>query len=81
MQTAVLTTVNAPFQTYLDAEALAGAIMSGDIGTGQVGSFFTETAVDAQKMFAEAHGISAAALTKTATDFTTWSGQPVILAA
>lgn len=81
MQTAILTTVNASFQTYLDAEALAYAITAGEIRTGQVGSFFTETAVEAQKSFAEAYGITVAALTQTASDFANWSGQPVALAA
>ncbi len=81
MQTAMMTTVNAPFQTYLDTDALAYAISTGDIVPGQVGSFFTETAVDAQKTFAAAHGISPAVLAQTATDFANWSGQPVALTA
>lgn len=81
MQTAILTTVNAPFQTYLDAEALACAISTGDITTGQVGSFYTETAVEAQKAFAMAYGITAAILAQTAAEFSSWSGQSVALAA
>jgi hypothetical protein len=81
MQAAILTTVNAPFQTYLDANALACAISSGEIATGQVGSFFTETAVEAQKSFATAYGITVEALAQTATDFANWSGQPVALVA
>ena len=81
MQTALLTTVNAPFQTYLDADALACAISSSDIAKGQVGSFYTETAIEAQKAFAMAHGISAATLLQTATNFSNWSGQAVALAA
>lgn len=80
MQTAMLTTVNAPFQTYLDAEGLACAICYGEITLGQVSSFYTETAVESQKAFAAAHGISAATLVETATNFSNWSGQSVALA-
>ncbi|EEE35268.1 conserved hypothetical protein [Rhodobacteraceae bacterium KLH11] len=81
MQTAILTTVNAPYQTILDAGELALAISKHDIKLAQVGSFFTETPVDAQIVFAEAHGISKAELKATAIEFANWSGQPVVLAA
>lgn len=81
MQTAILTTVNAPFQTYLDADALACAISTGDMATGQVGSFYTETAVEAQKAFATAYGITDDVLVQTAAEFSNWSGQSVALAA
>jgi hypothetical protein len=81
MQTALLTTVNAPYQTSLDAGELAVALCMHDIKLAQVGSFLTETPVDAQIAFAEAHGISKAELAATATQFANWSGQPVALAA
>jgi len=81
MQTAILTTVNAPYQTMLDADALALAISQHDIKLAQVGSFLTETPVDAQIAFAEAHGVSKAELEETAALFANWSGQPVALAA
>ena len=42
MQTAILTTVNAPCQTILDAGELALAISRRDIKLAQVGSFLTE---------------------------------------
>ncbi|WP_299752936.1 hypothetical protein [uncultured Tateyamaria sp.] len=81
MQTVILTTVNAPYQTILDAGQLALAISKQDIKLAQVGSFLTETSVEAQIAFAEAHGISKATLEATATQFADWSGQPVALAA
>lgn len=80
MQTAILTTVNAPYQTILDAGELALAISKHDITLAQVGSFLTETSVDAQIAFAEAHGIFKADLEATAVEFANWSGQPVALA-
>ncbi|MDX8355643.1 hypothetical protein [Cognatiyoonia sp. IB215182] len=81
MQTAILTTVNAPYQTTLDAGELALAISKHNIKLAQVGSFLTETPIDAQVAFAEAHGISKATLEATATQFADWSGQAVALAA
>lgn len=81
MQTALLTAVNAPYQVYLDADALACAITKGQIATGQVGSFFTETSVESQKSFAAAYGIASNLLSQTASDFANWSGQPVALGA
>lgn len=38
MTTALLTIVNAPYQTYLDGRALAAALNAGDITKGQVNS-------------------------------------------
>jgi len=81
MQTALLTTVNAPYQTYLDGSALAAALNAGDITNGQVSSFFTETTVADQKAFAKLHGLPDETLTATATAFAAWSGQkPPLLA-
>lgn len=81
MQTALLTTVNAPYQNQLDAGGLAAALKSEDVYVGQVSSFFTETDVETQKAFAFEHGISADALTHVAGVFQDWSGQPVPLVA
>lgn len=81
MQTALLTTVNAPYQMQLDADGLAAALKSGDVALGQVSSFFTETAVETQKAFADQHGISADALADVAGSFQDWSGQSVALIA
>lgn len=75
MQTALLTTVNAPYQTYLDGGALAAALNAGDISKGQVNSFFTETTVADQKAFAKLHGVPDETLTSTAIAFAAWSGQ------
>lgn len=81
MQTAILTTVNAPYQTSLDAAELALAISNQEIKLAQVGSFLTETPVDDQIAFAETFGISKVALSATASEFANWSGQTVALAA
>ena len=75
MQTALLTTVNAPYQTYLDGGALAAALNACDFSKGQVNSFFTETTVADQKAFAKLHGVLDETLTSTATAFAAWSGQ------
>ena len=74
-QTALLTTVNAPYQTYLDGGALAAALKACDFSKGQVNSFFTETTVADQKAFAKLHGVLDETLTSTATAFAAWSGQ------
>ena len=75
MQIALLTTVNAPYQTYLDGGALAAALKACDFSKGQVNSFFTETTVADQKAFAKLHGVLDETLTSTATAFAAWSGQ------
>ncbi len=80
MQTAILTTVNAPYQTMLDSDQLALAIAKADIKLAQVGSFLTETSPADQKAFAGAFGISDEQLNCTATAFANWSGQSVALA-
>ena len=81
VQTALLTTVNAPYQVQLDAGALAVALSAGDVALGQVSSFFTETSVDAQKAFAHEQGISTDTLKLAAVAFKNWSGQYVALIA
>jgi len=81
MQTALLTTVNAPYQVTLDAGELAAALQAGEIELGQITSFFTETPVPAQKAFASSFGVSSETLAQTAKKFADWSGQPVILVA
>ena len=81
MQTALLTTVNAPYQNQLDAGELAAALKSENVALGQVSSFFTETDVETQKSFASDHGISDTALTHIAGVFQEWSGQMVPLVA
>jgi len=80
MQTALMTTVNAPYQVTLDAGALAAALQTGQIELGQIASFFTETPVAAQKAFASSFGVSSETLAQTAKKFADWSGQPVVLA-
>lgn len=81
MQTALLTTVNAPYQNQLDAGGLAAALKSGEVTLGQVSSFFTETAVETQKAFAHQHGISPDVLSDVASTFQDWSGHSVALIA
>lgn len=80
LETAVLTTVNAPYRTYLDAEGLAASIANGQISVAQVGSFFTEIAPEVQRAFAIRYGVSEAALVRTASSFRKYSGQDVALA-
>lgn len=79
-QMTILTTVNAPYQTSLDASELAQAISMKDFKVAQVGSFLTEVPVVAQLAFAEALGIPKSELKATATEFAHWSGQLVPLA-
>lgn len=81
LQTALLTTINAPYQNQLDAGGLAAALKSGNLDLGQVSSFFTEISVETQKAFAAQHDIAAAALADLAGAFQDWSGQSVPLVA
>lgn len=81
MQSTLLTTVNAPYQTYLDGSALAAALSAGDVKLGQVNSFFTETSAEDQKAFAKLHGIPESVLVETAEAFADWSGQDLALLA
>lgn len=79
MQPALLATVNAPYQTYLDGAALAVALNAGDIAKGQVNSFFMETTLEQQKAFAKFHGVLEETLIATAVAFATWSGQKLAI--
>lgn len=81
MQTALLTTVNAPYQNQLDAGELAAALKNEHVVLGQVSSFFTETDVETQKAFAIEHGMSVDALAHVAGVFRDWSGQSAPLVA
>ena len=81
LETALLTTVNAPYLAYVDAQGLASSIVGKDVGLAQVGSFFTEIPVDQQLAFAEEHGVTHDALTQSAAAFQDYSGQDVALAA
>jgi len=74
LQTALLTTVNAPYQTHLDSSALAAALNAGEISTGEVNSFFMEVTVPDQLAFAKLHGVREAILIETGTVFANWSG-------
>ncbi|MGR3814758.1 MAG: hypothetical protein ACU0AU_11730 [Cognatishimia activa] len=80
-QTVLLTTVNAPYQTYREGSASAAALNAGEITIGQVNSFFMEAKVADQLAFAKQHGVRIATLIETAKAFAIWSGQnPAILA-
>ena len=81
MQSTLLATVNAPYQTYLDGSALAAALSAGDVELGQVNSFFMETTVKDQKAFAKLHGVPGSVLVAAAESFADWSGhKPALLA-
>lgn len=77
----LLTTVNAPYKTQLDASELAAALKDGDVALGQVSSFFTEIDVETQMAFAAQYGISSDTLAEVAGSFQVWSGQSVALVA
>ena len=81
MPSTLLTTVNAPYQTYLDGSALAAALSAGDVKLGQVNSFFMETTVKDQKAFAKLHGVPESVLVAVAESFANWSGQELELLA
>ena len=81
IETAVLTTVNAPYRTYLDAKGRAASIADRQVDVAQVGSFLAEVAPAAQRAFATQHGVSEAALIEAASAFQSYSGQDVALAA
>jgi hypothetical protein len=80
-QTALLTTVNAPYQNCLDESGLAAALLEDKIALGQVSSFLTEIDAVEQKSFALEFGISVEKLTQVAQSFTNWSGQTAALVA
>ena len=77
----VLTTVNAPYASNVDAAALALALRGRNISLGQVASFLTEVPKAEQIAFAALHGVDQAELAAAASAFAAWSGQSVPLAA
>ena len=77
----VLTTVNAPYTSNVDAAALALALRERNISLGQVASFLTEVPKAEQIAFAALHGVDRTELTATASAFAQWSGQSALLAA
>ncbi len=81
MQSTLLTTVNAPYRTYMDGSALAAALCAGDVKSGQVNSFFMETSCEIQRAFAKLHGIPESVLVEAAESFANWSGQDLSLLA
>ena len=81
MQSTLLTTVNAPYQTCLDGSALAAALSAGDIKLGQVNSFFMETSSEDQQAFAKLYGMPESVLVEAAESFANWSGQELALLA
>ena len=76
---ALITTVNVPFRTYMDEEGLAAALTAGAVKSGQVDSFFTEIKVEAQKEFAKHYNVSEDALIASAKKLAEWSGQQIDL--
>jgi hypothetical protein len=75
----VLSTVNAPYSTKLNGEALAAAIIDirgAQRSAGPPSSFFYEVPVELQKQFATAHGLSEETLSEAGKSFAAWSGKP-----
>lgn len=77
----ILTTVNAPYASAVDAAKLASALRAGHVSLGQVASFLTEVPRAEQLAFAASHGIDRGELKTVARTFADWSGQSVPLAA
>lgn len=80
----VLTTVNAPYGTKLDAPALAYCLTHPDAAKaapGQMSAFFGEVAPDLQKAFANAFGIKEEEVAMAAKTFAKFSGESYPLAA
>ncbi len=75
MQSVLLTTVNAPYQTCLNGSAHAAALSAGDVKSGQVNSFFMETPAEARQAFAKLHGVPESILVATAESFANRSSQ------
>jgi uncharacterized protein YqgV (UPF0045/DUF77 family) len=74
----ILTTVNAPYATYVDAARLADCLESVEAAhqaMGQVYSFFTEVPIARQAEFARTFGVSSASLAKLAEYLSIQSGQ------
>ena len=77
----VVGTVNAPYRERLSAEELAEALRTSDVELPQVGSFFLEMDLDAQKIFAVELGVPEIALRRTAEAFAEYSNRDVPLPA
>ena len=77
----VVGTVNAPYRERLSAEELAGALWSGDVEQPQVGSFFLEMDLNAQRIFAAELGVPERALHQTAEAYAEYSNRDVPLLA
>lgn len=77
----VVGTVNAPYRERLSAEQLALALRNGDFELPQVGGFFTEMDVDAQRIFATELGVPESALRRTAEAYAEYSREDVPLLA
>ena len=77
--TTLLTTVNAPYAKYMDANTLALCLSDGEFTSGQVDSFFTEVPMAKQISFAKHFDIPVEKLKTTAQAFGNWSGQTFAL--
>lgn len=80
----VLTTVNAPYSTQLDAMALAHCLKdpaAAKASPGQMSAFFGEVEPELQKAFASAFEISEEQLVNAAKTFAAFSGESYPLAA
>ncbi len=71
----VLGQVNAPYRDWLSAEELAHALRTGDFELPQVGGFFMEMDLDAQRIFAAELGVPEEALLRTARAYAEYSGR------
>lgn len=74
----VLATVNAPYGEKLDEATLVVCLtdpMAAKAKPAHMSSFFGDVAPDAQKEFAESHGIPSALLIHAAEEFASYSGQ------
>lgn len=79
-----LTTINAPYRTKLDAQALAHCLTHPEAAraaSGHMSAFFGEVSPDLQKAFASEFHISEAALISAAKTFGKYSGETYPLAA
>lgn len=80
----VLTTVNAPYNSYLDADGLAKCLMNeveAKAMPAHMSSFFGEVQPELQQAFAELYGISSSQLVSAAKSFANYSGELYPLAA
>ena len=79
LDTLVLATVNAPYSLKLDAADVVACLCNPAAmraASGPMSSFFYDVAVELQREFALAHGVSLHTLARAATLFGTWSGIP-----